>query len=48
MNGKHAYISQQQYIGVNCFLRIGSLPKQMIIETWIKVRLLYEKACGRF
>lgn len=38
VNGKHAYISQQQYIGVNCFLRIGSLPKQMVIETWIKVR----------
>ena len=38
VNGKHAYISQQQYIGVNCFLRIGSLPKQMIIEIWIKVR----------
>ena len=37
VNGKNALITQQQYIAVNCFLRYGSMPKQMIIETWIKI-----------
>ncbi len=30
-------VSQEQFIAVNCFLRYGTLPRLMIIETWIKI-----------
>ena len=37
VNSKNAVITQEQFIAVNCFLRYGTMPKQMIIETWLKM-----------
>ena len=37
INSKNAMVSQEQFIAVNCFLRYGTMPRLMIIETWIKI-----------
>jgi hypothetical protein len=37
VNSKNAVMTQEQFIAVNCFLRYGTMPKQMIIETWLKI-----------
>eukprot|EP00347_Sterkiella_histriomuscorum_P001155 403373116 len=34
---KTATISQRQFIGLNCFLRYQSMPKNVIVRTWIKI-----------
>ncbi|CDW74465.1 UNKNOWN [Stylonychia lemnae] len=34
---KNATISQRQFIGLNCFLRYQSMPRQVIVKIWIKI-----------
>jgi hypothetical protein len=40
-NAKNALVSQEEFITMDCFHRYGTLPRNMIIETWLKIFDLY-------